>query len=1018
MSDPKYDASKGKQTSSNVFNKANKVAQGVVKFVKNRKSIFAAMGVKNKMALIAVKGAAIPLTIVLGFCIVALLLATIFVSPSLLFTSVSDTRTVSEKIRGVLLEQFDGSGFDDQLKAYMESEYGCTSMYVNGGSGAGTNTYYYLTDYQGDNLTQITTRTLVNIGEGAEKTCYVDFNYKNLQMFTSTDSEDKGVTADDVVQAYAQAVNSVISLFNGEEGDIVEEGELGTISPASGDIYGYGISSESIDTFNMSGYYSPKDRYSYYSDESSLTDKQLDMFALPGYSQHSLGDTISIQWKGDNAPTTTVEDTVDENGNIVSAKGEEIPAACIANPGSDGQYKSAGFTDATCDSYNQWNAASTGNYVQDDDGKYYVKLGTQNYTLKCSNQNAAGVKACFEDEKIKKTIEIAVDYGFVLRYPYGKESETGFKGQYWTFTYVGKDLAKTLYNNGNWITLESYYGVSGSETYENDASNYDYSSEYSDGIAGGTGDAASLGVANKLHYVTSSDDIEVKNCGGIYLKEDACTAYKEFQSAVSSYSSEETTEEETDTSQYANDGVIDTEIQYFDYENTTKVDENYNEDTENGNEITDPKLTDEGQDYLDEGKDEEFSIPTDDDLVKQIKATDNIFSIEGDYSEWTETYSASNSAIAYKKKYHTSIEGCNYDEERRNGNTDDNPCQGEDQTSTGYELFEDVYKVDVPLKIDLRNYRKTDIENTIASAVDQYVDKDQGQCIFDDGTDNFSTLLQLVDEDEPSLNCSEKEITQLFWVYVAYYYNNNIAALGATNCDKTYYNQTTGIKYTNVCDDGTAFTDNDGEEASMYTRIINGTPTTKKRLSTVSVNSPEEIAAFGENYSVSYTSNQEAFLQLAQTIDDSLIAQGYSPYGVDGKGYPGVQCVDFAWWRARLSYPDVKIAAGDGKNVASALVNANQGKFELVTITDTSQMNESYAGSIISYGSSKYGHVLFLEKAEQQGGAWYIWISEGNFAPTGKSGLGTIQINRKYELESFMTSRHCDHKLTLAVPVA
>lgn len=50
-------------------------------------------------------------------------------------------------------------------------------------------------------------------------------------------------------------------------------------------------------------------------------------------------------------------------------------------------------------------------------------------------------------------------YGFILRYPKGKDKETGYKYESWHFRYVGTDLAKKLYNNGDWITLESYFGI-------------------------------------------------------------------------------------------------------------------------------------------------------------------------------------------------------------------------------------------------------------------------------------------------------------------------------------------------------------------------------------------------------------------------------------------------------------------------------------------------------------------------------------------------------------------------------
>ena len=51
-------------------------------------------------------------------------------------------------------------------------------------------------------------------------------------------------------------------------------------------------------------------------------------------------------------------------------------------------------------------------------------------------------------------------YGFVIRFPKGKEKETGYQYESWHLRYVGKDLAKKLYNNGDWISLEDYYGLS------------------------------------------------------------------------------------------------------------------------------------------------------------------------------------------------------------------------------------------------------------------------------------------------------------------------------------------------------------------------------------------------------------------------------------------------------------------------------------------------------------------------------------------------------------------------------
>lgn len=53
----------------------------------------------------------------------------------------------------------------------------------------------------------------------------------------------------------------------------------------------------------------------------------------------------------------------------------------------------------------------------------------------------------------------AYKYGLILRYPKGKTNETGYQYESWHFRYVGVELATKLYNNGDWITLEDYFGI-------------------------------------------------------------------------------------------------------------------------------------------------------------------------------------------------------------------------------------------------------------------------------------------------------------------------------------------------------------------------------------------------------------------------------------------------------------------------------------------------------------------------------------------------------------------------------
>ena len=56
-------------------------------------------------------------------------------------------------------------------------------------------------------------------------------------------------------------------------------------------------------------------------------------------------------------------------------------------------------------------------------------------------------------------------YGLILRYPKGKTNITGYIHESWHLRYVGVELATKLYNDGNWITLEEYFGVDSKYNY-------------------------------------------------------------------------------------------------------------------------------------------------------------------------------------------------------------------------------------------------------------------------------------------------------------------------------------------------------------------------------------------------------------------------------------------------------------------------------------------------------------------------------------------------------------------------
>ncbi|MBE6147472.1 MAG: D-alanyl-D-alanine carboxypeptidase family protein [Firmicutes bacterium] len=60
-----------------------------------------------------------------------------------------------------------------------------------------------------------------------------------------------------------------------------------------------------------------------------------------------------------------------------------------------------------------------------------------------------------EQEETKWMFANAHKYGFILRYPKGKEDITGYNYEPWHYRFVGVELASYLFEND--ITLEEYY---------------------------------------------------------------------------------------------------------------------------------------------------------------------------------------------------------------------------------------------------------------------------------------------------------------------------------------------------------------------------------------------------------------------------------------------------------------------------------------------------------------------------------------------------------------------------------
>ena len=68
------------------------------------------------------------------------------------------------------------------------------------------------------------------------------------------------------------------------------------------------------------------------------------------------------------------------------------------------------------------------------------------------------LKACFSDTAAYHWLQAkAYKYGYIERYPEGKQEVTDITYSPWNFRYTGKDAAERIYNSGK--TMEEYYGL-------------------------------------------------------------------------------------------------------------------------------------------------------------------------------------------------------------------------------------------------------------------------------------------------------------------------------------------------------------------------------------------------------------------------------------------------------------------------------------------------------------------------------------------------------------------------------
>ncbi|MBB6446531.1 M15 family metallopeptidase [Bacillus benzoevorans] len=77
--------------------------------------------------------------------------------------------------------------------------------------------------------------------------------------------------------------------------------------------------------------------------------------------------------------------------------------------------------------------------------------------ISSASANSALSEQFGETPEGKWLVENAHKFGFILRYPKGKEAITGYQYESWHFRYVGVESASGIYENG--LTLEEYFHV-------------------------------------------------------------------------------------------------------------------------------------------------------------------------------------------------------------------------------------------------------------------------------------------------------------------------------------------------------------------------------------------------------------------------------------------------------------------------------------------------------------------------------------------------------------------------------
>lgn len=97
-------------------------------------------------------------------------------------------------------------------------------------------------------------------------------------------------------------------------------------------------------------------------------------------------------------------------------------------------------------------------YGQNYVNKYVARPGfSEHHTGLCFDIGSRNTNVFANSKEYEWMQENAYKYGFILRYPKKYESVTQFRNEPWHYRYVGKDIAKVIYEEN--IPFEEYYAI-------------------------------------------------------------------------------------------------------------------------------------------------------------------------------------------------------------------------------------------------------------------------------------------------------------------------------------------------------------------------------------------------------------------------------------------------------------------------------------------------------------------------------------------------------------------------------